>query len=112
MAETDTSPPLFKDRTDQLLALGLLVVAALVRLWPLLSIHTFWEDTYFYVELARAIPDKGYALLDQPHTKYLPGYPLLILVVHTVFFGILDWLQSARVGACGAAQEGPHTVRH
>ena len=69
----------------------------LLRLWPLLAISQSWEDAYFYIELARSLARGKYELLGVFHTKYLPGYPLAVLVVHTAGFGLISWFKSAQL---------------
>lgn len=67
-----------------------------LRLWPLFSINQSWEDAYFYIELARSLSKGRWELLGSFHSKYLPGYPVAVLALHTLCLGLTDWFRSAQ----------------
>ncbi len=69
----------------------LVFLSLLLRAWPVLSIDHIWEDAYYYLELARSISHGHYNLLGRFHTKYLPGFPVAVLVGRIITFGSLDW---------------------
>ena len=79
-------------KTGKIWLLALLVVfSALLRVWPVLEIDHIWEDAYYYLVLARSLSHGHYDLLGEFHTKYLPGFPLAVVLMRALTFGSLDW---------------------
>ncbi len=79
-------------KTRKIWPLALLVaLSALLRVWPVLEIDHIWEDAYYYLVLARSLSHGHYDLLGEFHTKYLPGFPLAVVLMRALTFGSLDW---------------------
>jgi hypothetical protein len=78
---------------------GLLSAAAgLVRLYGLITTHSFrLYDAYHYVVLAQNLAGFQYSVGEGPHPKYLPLYPLLILLLRWAGFASLDFLTAAKL---------------
>ena len=76
--------------------IGLVTASFALRLWPVLTVGQSWEDAYFFIGLARSLAQGRYELLGQFHSKYLPGFPAAILVLHTIGLGLIGWFRSAQ----------------
>ncbi|MFO8056198.1 MAG: hypothetical protein R6V10_02735 [bacterium] len=80
-----------RDRSQAALLALLVLFSLLLRLWPVSAIEHIWEDAYYYLELARSLSHGHYNLLGSFHAKYLPGFPLAVLLARIISFGSLSW---------------------
>jgi len=89
------------ERTDSyrrwIAAASIFTGALLVRAWPVAAIDSYWEDAYFYIELARSLWSGSWSLAGQFHTKYLPGYPAAIAATRLLTAGTAGWFLSAQL---------------
>ncbi len=86
---------------------ALFMFSALLRLWPLFEIRLSWEDAYFYIELARSLSRGRWELLGSFHSKYLPGFPAAIALLHALLMRSVDWFRSAQLVSMLASSAVP-----
>ncbi len=86
---------------------ALFLLSILPRLWPLLAVDHHWEDAYYYMALAKSLTHGRFELLGSFHAKYLPGFPLAIVLVHSLLLGAADWFKSAQLVSLIASSSVP-----
>ena len=78
-------------------AIVLAIIAILVYLPALLRTDKFYGDAYSYLFLAKGLRSFQYHLIYYRHLKFLPLYPLAIFFVHSLSFGFLNYVFSAKL---------------
>lgn len=82
----DRALAFFKAHWHILLLVAIMVAAFLLRLYYLGKHTEYTADSYYFLILARSIRDTfTYTVRGVAHTKYLPGYPILIWLSSYIF---------------------------
>lgn len=81
-----------------LISAMILVFVALIAYLPIfIRTEKFFGDAYCYLSLAKGLKGLQYSLISYGHLKFLPVYPLAILLLNTVSGGLLSYVVSAKL---------------
>jgi len=82
-------------KNQKYLPLWIFFLALILRIGFYFVPRNLQPDSYIMMELADNFFKTGYQLYGEPHSKFLPLYPLLIAFVHQIFQ--LNFVDSARL---------------